>query len=158
MRKISKKLSVALSGCLAFLTPFSSGLGNCYAAHLGTEKQPAVVSEIQSVKISASTFPDANFRAVISSPDYDRDGHGILDEDEIINDYPVSYYMAGKLYPQECRFETNHVSSEDLGETDDEQELQLDEGYVPSSMGMSFSLSSNGHFELQVSVANDFAN
>lgn len=84
MRKISKKLSVALSGCLAFLTPFSSGLGNCYAAHLGTEKQPAVVSEIQSVRISASTFPDANFRAVISSPDYDRDGNGILDEDEII--------------------------------------------------------------------------
>ena len=73
----------------------------------------------------------------------EKDLVGPLDEDEIINDYPVSYYMAGKLYPQECRFETNHVSSEDLGETDDEQELQLDEGYVPSSMGMSFSLSSN---------------
>ena len=36
-----------------------------------------------NVEINEANFPDANFRAVISGPDYDRDGNGILDENEI---------------------------------------------------------------------------
>lgn len=65
---------------------------------------------------------------------------GPLTEDEIINDYPVSYYMVGKLYPQDCRFAMEHISSEDIGETEEEQNISLDEGKVPASMGVSFAL------------------
>ena len=35
------------------------------------------------VVIDETNFPDPNFRAVISGPDYDRDGNGILDASEI---------------------------------------------------------------------------
>lgn len=65
---------------------------------------------------------------------------GPLTEDEIINDYPVSFYMVGKLYPQDCRFALERTSSEDVGDTDNEQSISLDEGKVPASMGMSFAL------------------
>ena len=65
---------------------------------------------------------------------------GPLSEEEKINDYPVSFYMVGKLYPQDCRLVMERTSSEDVGETDDEQSIALDEEKVPSSMGMSFVL------------------
>ncbi len=49
---------------------FGSGMNNVHAA-------------IQPVAINASNFPDPVFRSVISGSDYDRDGNGILDENEI---------------------------------------------------------------------------
>ena len=72
----------------------------------------------------------------------EKDLLGPLTEDEIISEYPVVYYVTGKLYPQDCRFEVEHVSSEDAGDTNDEQEVSLSSGVVPSSMGISFSVSS----------------
>lgn len=68
---------------------------------------------------------------------------GPLSENEVITDYPIVYYVTGKLYPQDCRFELEHANSEDAGDIDDEQCVSLDNGLVPSSMGMSFSLSAN---------------
>ena len=70
----------------------------------------------------------------------EKDLVGPLEEDEVIEEYPVVYYVTGKLYPQECRLEVNHDSSEDIGDTEEEQELRLEDGFVPASMGMSFSL------------------
>lgn len=67
---------------------------------------------------------------------------GPLSEDEIISEYPVVYYVTGKLYPQDCRFELEHTSAEDIGDTEEEQNIALDNGRVPSSMGISFSVSS----------------
>ena len=66
---------------------------------------------------------------------------GPLSENEVIADYPVVYYVTGKLYPQNCQYETERTSSEDAGDTDDEQGITVDNGVVPSSMGMSFSVS-----------------
>ena len=40
--------------------------------------------EIVEVKINATTFPDPKFRALISSRDYDKNGDGKLDKQEII--------------------------------------------------------------------------
>ena len=40
-------------------------------------------SGIAPVEINEENFPDDNFRAVISGSDYDRDGNGILDAEEI---------------------------------------------------------------------------
>lgn len=65
---------------------------------------------------------------------------GPLSEDEIINDYPVSYYVVGKLYPQNCGITVDRSSSEDIGNTEEEQTVALDEGRVPASMGISFAL------------------
>ena len=44
----------------------------------------AVPEEIVPVKITASTFPDPVFRKLISGRDYDKNGDGTLDKDEII--------------------------------------------------------------------------
>ena len=69
-----------------------------------------------------------------------KDMLGPLSEDEIINDYPVSYYLVGKLYPQDCRMTADRSSAEDIGNTEEEQTVALDEGRVPASMGLSFAL------------------
>ena len=41
------------------------------------------VSAIKPVKISSKNFPDKNFRAILKGTDYDRDGNGTLDAEEI---------------------------------------------------------------------------
>ena len=70
----------------------------------------------------------------------EKDLLGPLSDDEMITDYPVVYYVTGKLYPQDCRFETERMSAEDIGDIDGEQGISMDDGRAPSSMGMSFSL------------------
>lgn len=70
----------------------------------------------------------------------EKDLLGPLSDDEMITDYPVVYYVTGKLYPQDCRFEPERMSAEDIGDTDDEQCISIDDGRVPSSMGLSFSV------------------
>jgi len=73
----------------------------------------------------------------------EKDLLGPLSDDEMITDYPVVYYVTGKLYPQDCRFETERMSAEDIGDIDGEQGISMDDGRAPSSMGMSFSVSAN---------------
>ena len=73
----------------------------------------------------------------------EKDLLGPLTDDEIISEYPIVYYVTGKLYPQDCRFETAHTSAEDIGDTDDEQNVSMDDGRMPSSAGISFSVSAN---------------
>lgn len=70
----------------------------------------------------------------------EKDLIGPLSEDEIITEYPIVYYVSGKLYPQQCQLNQEHVSSEDIGETDEEQSILLDKGGNPSAMGISFSI------------------
>ncbi|WP_051204812.1 helicase-related protein [Butyrivibrio sp. VCD2006] len=82
----------------------------------------------------------------------EKDLLGPLTEDEVINDYPIMYYIVGKLYPQQCRYTIDRASAEDVGNTEDEQNLSLDDGRVPSSMGISFSLSKNAS-KLWISVS-----
>lgn len=65
---------------------------------------------------------------------------GPLYEDEQIDDYPITYYMVGKLYPQQCRISIEHTSAEDVGDTEEEQNIALDNGKVPASMGISFAI------------------
>ena len=51
----------------------------------GTETvSTAVPEEIVPVKIDAKTFPDPNFRALLLGRDYDKNGDGTLDKQEII--------------------------------------------------------------------------
>ena len=71
----------------------------------------------------------------------EKDLLGPVSEDETISDYPVVYYVTGKLYPQGCRFEKEHSSAEDAGKTKEDDDVSFDDGLVPSSMGISFALS-----------------
>ena len=70
----------------------------------------------------------------------EKDLLGPLSEDEIITDYPTSYYVTGKLFPQGSEIETEKASSEDVGETEEELGATVNENREPSSMGISFSL------------------
>lgn len=76
---------------------------------------------------------------------------GPLDKNEKIKEYPIMYYIVGKLYPQDCRFEVERSSSEDVGETEDENNISMDNGKVPSSMGVSFALTKQAQ-KLSISV------
>ena len=85
MRKGNGRFSKALAACMAALltlgntvVPFGSGPEKVYAAD---EFEFGKIYD--SVKINSSTFPDPNFRAVVSA-DFDRDKNGILDSDEIV--------------------------------------------------------------------------
>lgn len=71
----------------------------------------------------------------------EKDLLGPVVEDEAIADYPVVYYVTGKLYPQGCRFEKEHSSAEDAGTPKEDDDVSFDNGFVPSSMGISFALS-----------------
>ena len=73
----------------------------------------------------------------------EKDLLGPLTTNEVISDYPIVYYVTGKLYPQKCKLEQEHISAEDAGDTDEEQGISLDNGMVPSSMGLSFSISAD---------------
>lgn len=81
----------------------------------------------------------------------EKDLLGPMSESETISDYPIVYYVTGKLYPQDCRFELTHTSAEDIGNTEDEQGVSMDNGRVPSSIGMTFSLSAEAS-EIKVSA------
>ena len=84
----------------------------------------------------------------------EKDLLGPTSDREVINDYPVVYYVTGKLYPQDCRFEPDHTSAEDVGDTEDEQIIPISNGILPSSMGMSFSLSKEADsFEISAKAA-----
>lgn len=71
----------------------------------------------------------------------EKDLLGPLIVDEVIKDYPVVYYIAGKLYPQNCPNIVERSSSEDIGDLDEENNITLDNSWGPASMGLSFSLS-----------------
>ena len=85
MRKGNGRFSRVMAACMAALltfgstvVPFGGGPAKVYAAddfEFGKIYDP--------VKINSTTFPDPNFRAVVSS-DFDRDKNGILDSDEIV--------------------------------------------------------------------------
>ena len=62
--------------------------------------------------------------------------------DEILCDeWPLDYYILGKLYPQGFGVnETSKSSSEDCGELDDEVGVSLSNSRNPSSFGLSISL------------------
>lgn len=85
MRKGNGRFSRVMAACMAVLMtfgsaviPFGSGPERVYAAddfEFGKIYDP--------VRINSTTFPDPNFRAVVSA-DFDRDKDGILDSDEII--------------------------------------------------------------------------
>ena len=68
---------------------------------------------------------------------------GPVEEDEIIcKDRPLEYYIIGKLYPQDSDATVvGAVSSEDIGEIEDEAGISLANGRNPSSCGITFQLS-----------------
>ena len=95
MRTKSSKISKLIAGAAALMLTMSGAADTCFASGISEEKVMTEktgsslagsedISHIHPVDINASTFPDPNFRAVIASRDYDRDGDGHLDVDEII--------------------------------------------------------------------------
>lgn len=84
MRIRNRKVSKMLAGCLAMIMALESAGASSSALWAGAEFESYYSDDIKPVEINETTFPDDNFRAVISGPTYDRDGNGILDEDEII--------------------------------------------------------------------------
>ena len=81
----------------------------------------------------------------------EKDFLGPLAADEVIKEYPVTYYIVGKLYPQKCRFAAEWSGSEDMEDLEDEPGIALDNGSAPSSMGFSFSLAKQAK-EIRVSA------
>ena len=71
----------------------------------------------------------------------EKDLLGPLTTNETINDYPIMYYISGKLYPQNCQYVIDHSEPENIGDIEEEQNIALDNGRVPASMGLSFALS-----------------
>ena len=80
-----KRLTKVFAGAMAMALMLGSGItfpgSKADTVHAGvfTEGDPEPV-----VEITKANFPDDNFRAVISSADYDRNLDGIIDEDENI--------------------------------------------------------------------------
>lgn len=68
-RRVMGIASAGLVGVMATVTAFMGGV----------EK----VSAAQAVEINEANFPDPVFRSVVAASDIDRDGNGILDENEI---------------------------------------------------------------------------
>ena len=81
----------------------------------------------------------------------EKDLLGPLTTNEVIKDYPIVYYIAGKLYPQNCQYTVERSNSEDVGDINEEPNIALDNGRVPASMGLSFALS-NSAKELFISA------
>ena len=87
-----KKKGIAsrvVAGCLAMMMTIGSGI----LPSPGKTKEVSAAS-IQPVKINSTNFPDANFRSIISGRDYDRDGNGTLDANEI--GLTLNIYCEGK--------------------------------------------------------------
>ncbi|WP_024862257.1 dockerin type I domain-containing protein [Ruminococcus flavefaciens] len=79
MNKTRSKICKTIAGCMAAIMTIASG-------GLKPDTKAEALQfpfKYESVSINATTFPDPNFRAVVSS-DFDRDKNGILDSDEII--------------------------------------------------------------------------
>ena len=74
----------------------------------------------------------------------EKDFLGPLADDEIICDErPLDYYIVGKLYPQKSDAdELLQMSSDDMGELDEEDNISLCNDYNPSSFSISFSVNS----------------
>lgn len=71
----------------------------------------------------------------------EKDLLGPLTVNEVIRDYPIVYYIVGKLYPQNCQCIVERSNSEDIGDINEGPNIALDNGRVPASMGLSFALS-----------------
>ena len=89
MRKTHSILSKLLAGILALLMLLGCGI-------VSPEGFPntASASDFQPIPINETTFPDAKFRAVILSKDYDRDGDTYLSAEEIRK--TINIYCEGK--------------------------------------------------------------
>ncbi len=84
MKKVQRKLSKLIAGFSAVIMAFGCGAESCMAAGLSDAGEPAVDTVAgKKVAINAANFPDPTFRAIISGPDYDKDGSGYFDADEI---------------------------------------------------------------------------
>lgn len=79
MKNNNHKASRIIAGCIAALLTVGSGM----MAAPDSVADAAVTDGIKPVKITSSTFPDANFRSYISSA-FDKDKDGTLDADEIL--------------------------------------------------------------------------
>ncbi len=77
MKKSVLRTPRLIAGCLASVMAVGSGGLSLYADGAGKQN-----SNIQSVSINASTFPDPIFRSYVSSA-FDSNGNGVLDEKEI---------------------------------------------------------------------------
>jgi hypothetical protein len=75
----------------------------------------------------------------------EKDLLGPLAEDEIICDErPLDYYIIGKIYPRMSNAdELIKMSTDDVGELDEEDNISLCNGYNPSSFSISFSVNNN---------------
>lgn len=70
-----------------------------------------------------------------------KDFLGPVAEDEILAEFPLDYYILGKLYPQESdSMPIGGFSSEDCGDLEDEDVISLCNGSNPSSCGITFLL------------------
>lgn len=88
MRKINHRFSRMIAGFMAVLLTSGSGI----IAPV-TKADAALTDGITPVKITSSTFPDANFRSYISGA-FDKDKNGTLDAEEIL--YARNIWCNGK--------------------------------------------------------------
>lgn len=66
---------------------------------------------------------------------------GPLDENEIIDEFPISYYITGKLYPQDSKSgNENDIVEDDLDKLEEDRSISLDSGKNPSSIGLTICL------------------
>lgn len=78
MWKMKTKAAGMIAGLVAAAMIFGNGI-----VMNGSGANTASAAESAPVEINETNFPDPKFRAVIAGPDYDRDGNGVLDADEI---------------------------------------------------------------------------
>ena len=81
---------------------------------------------------------------------------GPLSKDEIICDeWPLDYYIVGKLYPrQNDADDVIQSPADDCGELDEEDNISLSNSRNPSSFGLSISLNENAtYFEVHAKAA-----
>lgn len=78
MKNIRKKITKFIAGGMAAVMTLGGAI-----LMPGKEADTVYAGKIKSVKINATTFPDDNFRAYVSSA-FDSDGNGTLDSDEIL--------------------------------------------------------------------------
>ena len=84
---------------------------------------------------------------------------GPICEDELLKEYPINYYITGKLYPKGMGISDtvnsdNTSSSEDCGDLDAEAGISLSNCNYPSSFGISFSTKRDANnFVVKISAA-----
>ncbi|WP_031548891.1 helicase-related protein [Oribacterium sp. FC2011] len=65
----------------------------------------------------------------------------VMDDEIIINERPLDYYILGKLYPADTEADlTLGMSSDDCGDLDEENSISLCNGRNPSSFGISIAV------------------